>query len=59
MGKGIDNAPVLVQHLSLVLAMFGAVAAERNGHLTSLGSSLDNVGDSHFHTPLVQVFAKG
>jgi tripartite ATP-independent transporter DctM subunit len=58
MGKGIDNAPVLVQHLGLVLAMFGAVAAERNGHLTSLGSSLDNVKDRPFHTA-VQVFAKG
>ncbi len=58
MGKGIDNAPVLVQHLGLVLAMFGAVAAERNGHLTSLGSSLDNVENRRFHSA-VQVFAKG
>jgi tripartite ATP-independent transporter DctM subunit len=58
LGKGIDNAPVLVQHLGLVLAMFGAVAAERNGHLTSLGSSLDNVGKGVFHTT-VQLFAKG
>ena len=58
MGKGIDNAPVLVQHLGLVLAMFGAVAAERNGHLTSLGSSLDNVANRRFHSA-VQVFAKG
>src|SRR3989339_917530 len=55
MGKGIDNAPVLVQHLGLVLAMFGAVAAERNGHLTSLGSSLDNVGNKRFHA-LDQIF---
>lgn len=58
MGKGIDNAPVLVQHLGLVLAMFGAVAAERNGHLTSLGSSLDNIENRRFHSA-VQVFAKG
>jgi len=58
MGKGIDNAPVLVQHLGLVLAMFGAVAAERNGHLTSLGSSLDNVENPRFHAA-VQIFAKG
>jgi len=36
-GSGIENAPVLVQHLGLVLAMFGALAAERHGHLTSLG----------------------
>jgi len=58
MGKGIENAPVLVQHLGLVLAMFGAVAAERNGHLTSLGSSLGNVGDGRLHAA-VQMFAKG
>jgi len=37
LGKGIDNAPVLVQHLGLVMAMWGAIAAERHGHLTSLG----------------------
>jgi TRAP-type C4-dicarboxylate transport system permease small subunit len=35
-GRGVENAPVLVQHLGLVLAMFGALAAERHGHLTSL-----------------------
>lgn len=58
MGKGIDNAPVLVQHLGLVLAMFGAVAAERNGHLTSLGSSLDNVKSPRFHAA-DQIFSKG
>ena len=43
-GGGIQNAPVLVQHLGLVLAMFGALAAERHGHLTSLvgqGSGAD------------------
>lgn len=39
-GRGIDNAPLLVQHLGLVLAMAGAVVAERGGHLTSLGSGL-------------------
>ena len=37
MGKGIDNAPVVVQHLGLLMAMGGAIAAERFGHLTSLG----------------------
>jgi len=58
MGRGIENAPVVVQHLGLVLSMFGAVAAERHGHLTSLGSSLDNVGDRRFHA-VDQVFAKG
>ena len=40
LGRGIDNAPVLVQHLGLVLAMAGALAAERHGHLTTLGSTL-------------------
>ena len=39
-GKGIENSAVLTQHLGLVLAMFGAVAAERNGHLTTLGGGL-------------------
>jgi C4-dicarboxylate transporter DctM subunit len=37
MGKGVDNAPVVVQHLGLLMAMAGAIAAERFGHLTSLG----------------------
>lgn len=37
MGKGIENSAVVVQHLGLVLSMFGAVAAERYGHLTTLG----------------------
>lgn len=37
MGKGIENAAVVVQHLGLVMAMCGAIAAERFGHLTSLG----------------------
>ncbi|MCV2349603.1 TRAP transporter large permease subunit [Paucibacter sp. Y2R2-4] len=39
LGQGVDNASVLVQHLGLVMAMFGALAAERHGHLTSLGAS--------------------
>jgi TRAP-type C4-dicarboxylate transport system permease small subunit len=39
-GRGIDNAPVLVQHLGLVLAMFGALVAERGQHLSSLGAGL-------------------
>ena len=37
MGKGIENASVVVQHLGLLMAMAGAIAAERFGHLTSLG----------------------
>ena len=37
MGKGVENAPVVVQHLGLLMAMAGALAAERFGHLSSLG----------------------
>ena len=37
MGMSIENAPLFVQHMGLVLAMWGAIAADRNGHLTSLG----------------------
>ncbi len=44
LGRGVANAPVLVQHLGLVLAMFGALAAERHGHLTTLGSGLGSLG---------------
>ena len=36
-GKGFENASLFVQHMGLVLAMWGAIAAERHGHLTSLG----------------------
>ena len=46
MGRGVENAPVLVQHLGLLLAMFGAVAAERHGHLTTLGSGLGTLGSA-------------
>lgn len=46
LGKGIENAPVLVQHLGLVMAMLGAVAAERHGHLTTLGSGLGHLGNA-------------
>src|SRR3990167_10887136 len=37
-GSGIDNAPVLVQHGGLLLAMFGALLAERGQHLSALGA---------------------
>lgn len=40
LGAGIHNAPLLVQHLGLILAMFGAVFAQRGGHLTVLGAGL-------------------
>ncbi len=58
LGQGVDNAPVLVQHLGLVLAMFGAVAAERHGHLTTLGSSFSQLGDARTQVALA-AFAKG
>jgi tripartite ATP-independent transporter DctM subunit len=38
-GRGIENAPVVVQHLGLAMAMFGSVAALRGGHLSTFGSS--------------------
>ena len=37
-GRGIENASVVVQHLGLVMAMFGSVAALRSGHLSNLGN---------------------
>ena len=58
MGKGVENAPLLVQHLGLVLAMFGAVAAERHGHLATLGSGLGNMRDPLLQAA-VHVFAQG
>lgn len=39
LGSGIENAPVVVQHLGLVLAMWGALAAERGGHLSTLAGA--------------------
>lgn len=55
MGRGIENAPVLVQHLGLVLAMFGAIAAERHGHLTTLagGARVDGARPN----PLLHAFS--
>ena len=52
-GQGIENAPLLVQHLGLVLAMFGALLAERGQHLTSLGS-----GFAASSNPLISKNAK-
>jgi tripartite ATP-independent transporter DctM subunit len=37
-GSGIENAPVVVQHLGLAMTMFGSVAALRHGHLSTFGS---------------------
>jgi len=56
-GKGVENAPVLVQHLGLVLAMLGAVAAERHGHLTTLGGGLGAFGGERLQAGILG-FAK-
>ena len=56
-GRGIENAPVLVQHLGLVLAMFGALVAERGQHLSSLGAGFAAAGNPLVRTT-AQVFAQ-
>jgi C4-dicarboxylate transporter, DctM subunit len=58
MGQGVQNAPAVVQHLGLILAMFGAVVAERHGHLSTLGSSLGKVG-APWVQALVRAVAQG
>ena len=52
-GSGIENAPVVVQHLGLLFSLAGAVYAERTGHLTSLGSLW-----KEFHSPLSKKIAR-
>ncbi|MFN0040071.1 MAG: TRAP transporter large permease subunit [Burkholderiales bacterium] len=44
LGRGVENAPIVVQHLGLVVAMLGALVAERTGHLASLGAGALRVG---------------
>ena len=58
LGKGIDNAPLLVQHLGLVLAMFGAILAERGGHLIALGVGFGASGSPRIKSAAT-AFAKG
>jgi len=58
LGRGVDNAPVLVQHLGLALAMLGALAAERHGHLSSLGNGLAGVGGVRLQIG-IKAFAQG
>jgi C4-dicarboxylate transporter DctM subunit len=58
LGRGVDNAPVLVQHLGLVLAMLGALAAERQGHLTTLGSSAALLGGARLQA-VARALAQG
>ncbi|MEY8877377.1 MAG: C4-dicarboxylate ABC transporter permease, partial [Leptothrix sp. (in: b-proteobacteria)] len=57
-GSGVQNAPVLVQHLGLVLAMAGALAAERHGHLSTLGSGIATLGGPRWQAA-VRAFAQG
>ena len=52
-GSGIDNAPVLVQHLGLLFSLAGAIYAERTGHLTSLGALWQKISN-----PLAQSLAR-
>ena len=37
--SGIGNGSVIVQHMGLVMAMFGGVAAVAHGHISSLGNA--------------------
>ena len=57
LGRGVDNAAVLVQHLGLLLAMLGAVAAERHGHLSTLGGGLAGAQGTRIQH-LMQLFAR-
>jgi tripartite ATP-independent transporter DctM subunit len=50
MGAGVQNAAVLVQHLVLLMSLAGAAAAERHGHLVSLGSGLAGPGTGAWRT---------
>ncbi|MFY7867308.1 TRAP transporter large permease subunit [Roseateles sp.] len=59
LGQGVENASVLVQHLGLVMAMFGALAAERHGHLTTLGTANPGLAGSTPIQTLMQACAKG
>jgi tripartite ATP-independent transporter DctM subunit len=58
LGRGVENGPVVVQHLGLVLAMFGAVAAERYGHLASLGGTFPTAGNAGLRAAM-RAFADG
>ncbi len=57
-GSGVQNSSVLVQHLGLVLAMYGALVAERNGQLSTLGNGLARMGGARFQERLY-AFANG
>jgi tripartite ATP-independent transporter DctM subunit len=57
-GSGVQNSSVLVQHLGLVLAMYGALAAERHGHLSTLGNGLARMGGARLQHA-IKAFANG
>jgi C4-dicarboxylate transporter DctM subunit len=59
LGAGVDNAAVLVQHLGLLMTMAGALAAERHGHLTTLGASLAGWGAARHRALLLGVADAG
>ena len=50
LGAGVQNAAVLVQHLVLLMSLAGAVAAERHGHLVSLG--VHHIGQTPERVPI-------
>lgn len=52
-GSGIDNAPILVQHIGLFFSLAGAIYAERTGYLTSLGSLWKEI-----RNPLLKKYAR-
>lgn len=58
-GQGVQNAAVLVQHLGLVMAMFGAVAAERSGHLATFGSGVSGTTPFAMYTKQAALAATG
>src|SRR5574343_1904550 len=58
LGKGIANAPLFVQHFGLWLALFGALVAERGGHLTSLGAGFSGSANPRLRK-LARAFAQG
>lgn len=48
-GSGIENAPVVVQHLGLVVAMLGSAAALRGGHLSTFGNVFEGLIPASFN----------
>ncbi len=60
LGGGVQNAPALVQHLGLVLAMAGSLVAARSGHLATFAGGLGHAaadGRPAWHQQLVRLCA--